>query len=167
MDPKDLEILKQLIEAGLKAHAEGQVPFAWVAAVCSALGTVIAALWAWALNSTKKSAAELASWATKIEELSNAQRERDDTREEKIRARYVTVIDQLKTDCAIDKVELNKRIDRLEAARDAAKLQYENTLKDNGEILGKRLVETETALNENSEHLEAISILLERESNND
>lgn len=166
MDAKDIELLKSIIETAIKVGFEksisGMVPFGWVALIVSGLVAGIGVTWAWGLNQSKKATDKIAQWAEKIETLSNAQRDRDDTREKEIRERYTVVIDRLKDEQLIEKKELNVRITRLENSRDAAKLQYENSLQENGEILGARLIQCETALNENNEHLEAVSILLEK-----
>jgi hypothetical protein len=115
MDPRDLDHIKRIIEA----QAEGQVPFAWVAVVCGALVSVIGILWAWGFRQSE-------AWVAKIEELAKDQRSRDDEREATIRERFEGVIIQLNKDHRSHIETHEKRIERLEAAKDLARDQYDS-----------------------------------------
>ena len=144
MDPKDLELIKAAVVAAVKAHAEGQVPFAWVAVVVGALVSVIAALWA---VYTKQSHA----WIAKIEEVSKEQRTRDDDREKQIRERYAGVIDKLKAEQVSDAEKFEERIKRLEAGRDFMRDQYTGFRSETEAWLRGQLVEVTKTLDQANE----------------
>jgi hypothetical protein len=153
MDPRDLDAIKRLIEA----QAEGQVPFAWVALVCGALVSVIGVLWAWGFRQSE-------AWVAKIEELAKDQRSRDDERESTIRERFEAVIVQLNKDHRSHIQTHEKRIERLEAAKDLARDQY-NAYRKEAEIWAReQLVEVTKALEEAAEVSEAAVSELERRS---
>lgn len=153
MDPRDLDAIKRLIEA----QAEGQVPFAWVAVVCGALVSVIGILWAWGFRQSE-------AWVAKIEELAKDQRSRDDEREATIRERFEGVILQLNKDHKSHIETHEKRIERLEAAKDLARDQYNNYRKEAEIWAREQLVEVTKALEEAAEVSEAAVSELERRS---
>lgn len=165
MDPKDIELIKQTLEAGLQKYASGQVPFLWVSLVVGALVAAIGVTWAWGLKQSTKAADQIKEWATKVEELSNNQRQRDDERDDRVRARYKEVIDGMKVDWDQQRTRYEERISRLEAARDSARNLYEQSLKEVGEVLGRKLERATKADEEVGEFLELILPHLERLQN--
>lgn len=151
MDPRDLDAIKRIIEA----QAEGQVPFAWVALVCGALVSVIGVLWAWGFRQSE-------AWVAKIEELAKDQRSRDDERESTIRERFEGVIIQLNKDHRIHIQTHEKRIERLEAAKDLARDQYDAYRVEIESWTRSQLFELTNALDEAGKLGEATLTELER-----
>lgn len=173
MDAKDIEIVKSIIEAAIKAAFEtqslGMVPFSWVALIVGGLVSGIGVTWAWGLRKDKATNEQLkaanekqAKWTEKVEELSNNQRDRDDAREEEIRKRYDTVIAKLNADHAIAIGKWEEREKRLEASKELANQQNQQLLRETGEILGRKLEKATQGDLEVVEFLEKILPHLER-----
>lgn len=161
MDADDLERIGKVIDAALREHNAGMVPFSWVATIVGGLVTGIGATWAWGVNQSKKAASQIAEWAAKVEELSDKQRSRDDSREAEIRDRYAAVIQQMREDAETIRARRDDREQRLEAARDAARQAYENLLRETGEVLGAKLQRSTQSEREVADALELILPLLE------
>jgi hypothetical protein len=155
MDPRDLETIKRAIEATIKAHAEGQVPFAWVAVVCGALVSVIGVLWAWGFKQSQ-------AWVAKIEEVSKAQRDRDDSRDATTRERYTTVIDNLKKEGRDELGKVEDKLKRLEAGRDFIREQGERFRAETELWLRQQLVESTKTLDQANDLAELLLKELER-----
>lgn len=166
MDSKDIDLIGKIIEAALVKYAQGQVPFLWVSIIVSGLVSGYAILWAYALSKDKKVLEKVTEYSTKIESLSNAQRDRDDARDEATRIRWENVLGNLSSQHDAEKSKWNTREKRLEDSRDAAKLQYEGTLVANGAILAKQLNDSNATVNEATEMFELIIPLLQKESGN-
>ena len=158
MDAKDIEIVKSIMEAAIKAAFQAQdvgVPMAWCAAIGSALVSAVLALWGWGFKQSN-------AWAVKIGELSIGQRTGDDERESTIRERLEGVIAQLNSDHRDAVVAFERRIERLEAAKDLARDQYNGYRKETELWAREQLIEVTKALEEAAEVSEAAVSELER-----
>lgn len=164
MDAKDIELVTKIINDALREYAQGQVPFAWVSIIVGGLVSAIGVIWAWSIAKDKKVLEKVTEYSEKIEALGTAQRDRDDARDEATRKRWEAVMANVKAQHQEEKVLWRTREERLEASRDAAKLQYENTLKDNSVILAKQLSESNAVINEATETFEIVIPLIQRES---
>ena len=114
MDPRDLDLIKRAISEALSGQSDSHIMM-----ICGVLSSVIGVLWAWGFKQSQ-------AWVIKIEELSKDQRSRDDERESTIRQRFEGIIDTLSDEHKQALKERDKRIDRLEQARDLARDQYNN-----------------------------------------
>ena len=155
MDPRDLETIKRAVEATIKAHAEGQIPFSQVAVVCGALVSVIGILWAWGFKQSQ-------AWVTKIEEVSKYQRDRDDSRDATTRERYNTVIDSLKKEGRDELEKIEDKLKRLEAGRDFIREQGERFRAETELWLRQQLVESTKTLDQANDLAELLLKELER-----
>lgn len=162
MDSKDIELVTKIINEALREYAQGQVPFLWVSIIVGGLITGYGVLWGWALSKDKKVLDKVTEYSEKIENLSNAQRDRDDKRDEDTRKRWEAIVANIKAQHDAEKAEWRTREKRLEDSRDAAKLQYEGTLKDNSVILAKQLSESNAVINEATETFEIVIPLIQR-----
>ncbi len=133
--------LKAIIEEAVRSATNGMMPVSWAAATVSALVGAIGVLWAWGLKLSK-------DYASKVLELSAAQREREDAIRAEAqptidrllgqqRERYTGEIDTLKERCA-----------RLEASRDMARDQHSKMEVEHRKILGELVREMQEALEE-------------------
>jgi hypothetical protein len=143
MDPRDLDLIKRAIEEALKGQSDAQIMM-----VCGVLSSVIAVLWAWGFKQSQ-------AWVAKIEELAKDQRSRDDTRDTEMRARYDKIIEGIKT-------ENEKRTERLEAARDLARNQYNSYRDETEKYIKNQLMETTRALEESASVAETTVSQLEK-----
>ena len=166
MDAKDIELVKSIIEAAIKtafeAQTSGMVPFAWVSVIVGGLVAGIGVTWAWGLKQSTKASEEIKGWATKVQELADKQRDRDDDRDIATRDRWEKVVKGIHEKHTAEKAEWKVREKRLEDSRDAAKLQYETTLRDNGEILTKQIVECNSTISEATEYFELLVPIIQR-----
>ena len=160
MDDKDLEILKAAIKAIIEAHIDGQVPFAYVSAVVLALVSALGVTWNWGLSQSKKSAEEVLKWATRVEEINNAQRDRDDARDKAAREQWQGVILEVKDEYREQIIELKKTQKRTEDARDMIRTRYDAQMEEGQKLLLERISENTAALCENGESLDLLLPLM-------
>lgn len=140
MDP-DSEIIKKLIIDSFRASTDSMIPAVYVYPVIGVLCSVVTLLWGLFYK--------FASTAAENIKKDNTEHRKDiDDREEKTRLRYKAVIDDINDKHVIESDKYEKRIKRVEAARDMIRTQYDTILIDGQKVLLERLAENTTALGE-------------------
>jgi len=153
MDVKDIELVKKIVEEAVRGATEGMVSVALVGFVVSGLVAAIGALWGWGFKLSK-------DFAAKIEEILKNQQGREDIKEKSQEEKINGLLGKKEERHQKDLDRLNERIDRLEKARDLARDQYNESLKEGQALLSKQLAESTASITEHNEITDDILIPL-------